>query len=95
MYEDGAVFPDGGSVGVFKVAIRFSNFGHMATIQTNSPKSKLDNYPVEELAKLVEEYGFRYVSVDVLRKLYDGKFRALDNWCGGNATWWDRFFEYM
>src|SRR5262249_52875263 len=55
VFEDGAVGPNGVTTTVFKIAIRFSTFGKMATIHTNSPAPALDKYPVTRLVELLEQ----------------------------------------
>src|SRR3954451_4308118 len=45
VFADGVVDPNGVATMVFKIAIRFSTFGKMATIHTNSAASDLHKYP--------------------------------------------------
>jgi hypothetical protein len=91
VFEEGAVGPNGVTVMVFKIALRFSTFGGMATVHTNSAASDLRNYPVDRLARLLERHGFQYIDAQSLGEPYDGKLKGL----GGEATWWFRFFDYM
>jgi len=91
VFEDGAVRPDGVTTLVFKIAIRFSSFGRMATIHTNSAISNLDRYPVERLAGLLGDHGFVYIPATALTEPYDGVVPGL----GAGFTWWLRFFDYM
>jgi|SRR5215472_2452409 len=95
VFEDGAAGPNGVTTMVFKIAIRFSTFGKMATIHTNSAASDLNKYPVARLAELLEQHGFRYIPAESLGERYDGKLKGLDRSLGGEATWWYRFFDYM
>jgi hypothetical protein len=95
VFEDGAVGPNGVTTMVFKIAIRFSTFGKMATVHTNSAASDLGSYPVARLTGLLEKCGFQYIPAESLAERYDGKLKALDQWVGGKATWWYRFFDYM
>ncbi|MFL5329110.1 MAG: hypothetical protein ACJ8C4_09345 [Gemmataceae bacterium] len=95
VFEDGAVGPNGVMTMVFKIAIRFSTFGRMATIHTNSAASDLGNYPVARLADLLGQNGFQYIPAESLAERYDGRLKQLDQWVGGEATWWYRFFDYM
>jgi hypothetical protein len=91
VFEEGAVSPNGVTTMVFKIAIRFSTFGRMATVHTNSAASDLRNYPVGRLARLLEQHGFHYIDAQSLGERYNGKLKGL----GGDATWWFRFFDYM
>jgi hypothetical protein len=95
VFEDGAIRPNGVTAMVFKIAIRFSAFGKMATIHTNSPTSDLRKYPMTPLAELLEQHDFKYVPAEALAERYDGKLKWLDQSVGGEATWWYRFFDYM
>jgi hypothetical protein len=95
VFEDGAVEPNGVTTMVFKIAIRFSTFGKLATIHTNSAESDLDKYPVARLADLLEQHGFNYIPAESLSERYDGKLTELGQSLGGEATWWYRFFDYM
>jgi hypothetical protein len=95
VFEDGAVRPDGVITMVFKIAIRFSTFGKMATIHTNSVVSHLGQYPVARLADLLGKHGFQYIPAESLAERYDGKLAGLGQSVGGGATWWYRFFDYM
>jgi hypothetical protein len=95
VFEDGAVGSNGVTTMVIKIAIRFSTFGKMATVHTNSAASDLGKYPVARLAELLEQHGFHYVPVDSLGERYDGKLKGLDLSVGGEPTWWYRFFDYM
>src|ERR1700722_17124900 len=92
---DGAVGPTGVTTMVFKIAIRFSTFGKMATIHTNSAASALDKYPVARIADLLVQHGFQYIPAEALGERYDGKLKGLDRSVASEATWWYRFFEYM
>jgi hypothetical protein len=91
VFEEGAVGPNGVTAMVFKIAIRFSTFGKMATVHTNSTASDLRRYPVDRLAQLLEQYGFQYVDAHSLGEPYDGRLKGL----GSSASWWCRFFDYM
>ncbi len=91
VFEDGAVRPPVTSM-VFKIAIRFSSFGRMATIHANSVLSDLGQYPVAPLAALLEVQGFVYVPAEVLAEPYDG---VLPHVPADITTWWGRFFDYM
>ena len=91
VFEDGAVRPDGVTVMVFKVAIRFSSFGRLATIHTNSALSDLGRYPVDRLAELLEVHGFVYVPHEALAEPYDGVLPNMP----ADYTWWLRFFDYI
>jgi hypothetical protein len=91
VFEEGAVGPNGATTMVFKIAIRFSTFGKMATVHTNSAASDLRKYPVDRLARLLEQHGFQYIDAPSLGEPYDGKLNGL----GADATWWFRFFDYM
>jgi hypothetical protein len=93
--EDGAIGPNGVTTMVFKLAIRFSTFGKMAAIHTNSTASDLGKYPVARLAELLEQHGFKYIPAELLAARYDGKLKGLNQSVGGEATWWYRFFDYM
>jgi len=93
--EDGAINPYGSTALVFKIAIRFSAFGKMATIHTNSTASDVQKYPVAQLAKLLEQHGFEYIPAEFLNEPYDGKLKALGHGLGMDCTWWCRFFDYM
>lgn len=95
VFEEGAVRPNGATAMVFKIAIRFSTFGKMATIHTNSAASDLRRYPVARLAELLKQAGFQYIPAESLAERYDGKLKGLDQSVGGEATWWYRFFDYM
>jgi hypothetical protein len=95
MFEEGAVGPNGVTTMVFKIAIRFSTFGKMATIHTNSAASDRGTYPVARLAEFLEKSGFQYIPAESLAERYDGKLKGLDQSVGGPATWWYRFFDYM
>jgi hypothetical protein len=95
VFEDGAVGANGATVMVFKIGIRFSTFGKMATIHTNSAASDLSKYPLARLAELIEKQGFQYIPVEALNEPYDGKLKRLDQSLGAEATWWYRFFDYM
>jgi len=95
VFEEGAVGPNGATVMVFKIAIRFSTFGKMATIHTNLAASDLDKYPVARLADLLEKHGFQFIPVEALSDQYDGKLKGLGQSAGAEATWWYRFFDYM
>lgn len=95
LFEDGAVGPNGVTSMVFKIAVRFSTFGKMATVHTNSVASDLRRYPVNRLAELLGKYGFQYIPAESLAERYDGKLKWLDQSVGGEATWWFRFFDYM
>jgi hypothetical protein len=77
VFEDGAVGPNGGTALVYKIAIRFSNFGKMATVHTNSVASDLHQYPVDQLAELLERHGFRYIPAEALGEPYDVGWHAL------------------
>lgn len=90
VFEDGAVRPHVTEM-VFKLAIRFSSFGRMATIHTNSARSDLGRYPVDRLATLLDEHGFVYIPAEALTEPYDG---VLPN-VPADFTWWLRFFDYM
>jgi hypothetical protein len=90
VFEEGAVRPPVTAM-VFKIAIRFSSFGRMATIHTNSALSDLGRYPVERLAALLEEYGFVYIPAEALAEPYDGVMPDVP----ADFTWWFRFFDYM
>jgi hypothetical protein len=91
VFAEGAVRPDGVTFLCFEIAIRFSSFGRMATIHTNSSLSDLGCSPVDQLAALLGEHGFVHVPVAALAQPYDGKNLGL----GANFTWWDRFFDYV
>lgn len=95
VFEDGAVGSKGVTALVFKVAMRFSAFGRMATIYTNSAASDLGGYPVTGLAELLGQHGFNYIPVESLGERYDGKLQWLHQSLGGAATWWYRFFDYV
>lgn len=95
VFEEGAVGPNGVTTMVFKIAIRFSTFGKMATIHTNSVASDLGRYPIARLAELLETNGFQYIPAESLGERYDGRLKWLDKSVGGDATWWYRFFDYM
>ena len=75
----------------FKIALRFSTFGRMATVRTNSAASDLGECAVTRLVSLFGAHGFCYVDPQSLSEPYDGELKGL----GGEATWWHRFFDYM
>lgn len=95
LLEKGVAGVNGEAPMVFKIGIRFSTFGKMATIHTNSPASVLSNSTVDRLAELLNRAGFQYIPVEALAERYDGKVKWLDQSVGGEATWWFRFFDYM
>jgi hypothetical protein len=95
VFEDRAVDPSGATVMVVKITIRFSTFGKMATMHTNSTASDLDKYPMARLANVLEQHGFHYIPAESLSERYNGKLKGLDQSVGGEATWWYRFFDYM
>jgi hypothetical protein len=90
VFEEGAVRPNVTTM-VFKIAIRFSAFGRMATIYTNSAQSDLKRYPVERLAALLEDHGFVYVPAEALAEPYDGLTPNMPP----DFTWGLRFFDYL
>jgi hypothetical protein len=76
-----------------KIAIRFSNFGGMATVWADRSVSDLNEYPVDRLVRQLTEHGFVPVCADALREVYDGKNDT--SWSSARPfTWWLRFFEY-
>ncbi|MFO0803741.1 MAG: hypothetical protein U0791_11565 [Gemmataceae bacterium] len=95
VFEDGAVGSNGASVMVFKIALRFSSFGKMATVHTNSAASDLALYPVAQLEQILEKAGFQFIPAESLSERYDGKLKGLGHLFGSKATWWYRFFDYM
>src|SRR5262245_44282080 len=82
VFEDGAVSSNLVTALIYKIGIRFSMFGKMVTVHTNSPDSDLRNYPVQHLATLLEQRGFQYVDAVALTEPYDGKLKGMD----ANAT---------
>jgi hypothetical protein len=90
VFEEGAVRPPVTAL-VYKIAIRFSSFGRMATIHTNSRQSDLGRYPVDRLAELLEEHGFVYVPAAALDEPYDGVVPNVPK----DFTWGTRYFDYL
>lgn len=90
--EEGARDPVTNSVAhVYKLAIRFSNFGNLVTIFTNSVRRTLSDYPVARLETILKEHGFDPVPADQLNVPYDGKNVPFEN----GLTWWTRYFDYL
>lgn len=88
------LMPHGGLEVRKNLAIRFSNFGRMATILADEQVSSLDRYPVDRLVGLLQEHGFTYIDARALNEPYDGKADA--SWhVGGPFTWWLRYFDYL
>src|SRR5262249_41989412 len=90
VFEEGAVRPSVTAM-VFKMAIRFSSFGRMATIHTNSALSDLGRYPEDRLAALLAEDGCVSIPGEALVEQYDGVMPNVS----ADFTWWLRFFDYM
>src|SRR5262249_59767760 len=89
--EDGAVRPNGVVVHCFKIAVRFSSFGRMVTIHTNSATSDLSQYPVKQLVAVLNQHGFQYIDPEALNELYDGRLQTK---CAA-LTCWIRYFDYQ
>jgi hypothetical protein len=82
--------PNGALLREYRIGIRFSTFGNMATVFSNNPKHQVAQELRRAIADLLHLHGFVYVDVSALNERYDGKIVCLCE----NATWWDRFFDY-
>lgn len=70
------------------LGIRFSCFGNLFTIWSNSTK-QLDKDKIKAIIEAVEASGFVYVDIDSLDEPY------LDENNRYSGSWWDRYFEYL
>jgi len=69
-------------------AIRFSNFGDMATISEEVP---VPPELVKVVIALLEKLGYVYVPASVLDQPYTGKNPGVT----GMRTWWIRYFDWV
>ena len=72
------------------IGTRFSNFGRLYTIYSDS--SELEKYSVNELRRIVDSFGWKYVDPKDLNEPYDGVREDLRN---DGISWWRRFFDYL
>jgi hypothetical protein len=91
LLEEGAIRPSGVIAHLFKIAIRFSSFGRMVTIHSNSARSSLTDYPIHQLIELLQKRGYTYIAPEDLQFPYDGGLPVNDS----KFTWWYRFFDYL
>lgn len=82
---------EGGTQAYVQIGIRFSNFGHLVSIYS-AGRNELDNFPLREIAKVIEEENWTYVDADALDAPYNGLNERLID---GKFSWWNRYFDYI
>jgi len=70
---------------ICKYAVRFSNFGFMATITMSGYENE------DKVIDVIKQSGFIYIPHEVLDVEYDGLYGDRDT----VATWGIRFFDYL
>ena len=68
--------------------VRFSNFGSLFTVWSNSDLA--DERAIAEIVKAVSYAGFHYVPGEALKMPYTGRNPTFKG-----ATWDTRFFDYI
>lgn len=82
--------PGKGGAEVPHITVRFSSFDRMATIYSgNNDERGLMRFE-PQIAKLLTNHGYNYVSMQVLNKPYP----ASEDWMK-RMTWFDRFFDWL
>ena len=71
-------------------ALRFSNFGMLFTTWSYGQAEQLSADVIEALVQATIAARFQYVPSERLRTPYTGENPAF-----ADATWWDRFFDYV
>lgn len=72
------------------IGIRFSNYGKLYTMYSST--GNIENYPVEELKKIIEAKDWKFIDASELELPYNGKNESLRK---AKITWWVRFFDYL
>ncbi|MBD2102670.1 hypothetical protein [Leptolyngbya sp. FACHB-261] len=79
-----------GNVILTVLAIRFSAFGKLFTVWSNSTKEKVNRNLIDEVVATLQDHGYVYVDADALQESYTGSHTDFKD-----TTWWLRFFDYI
>lgn len=76
---------------LYELSIRFSLFGNMVTIFSNTENNALNKYPIKEIVDMLQSDGYIYINSELLDEPYDG----INKYISKKDTWWTRYFDYI
>ena len=91
IFEEADFSSNTGKIIYTVLGIRFSSFGNLFTIWSNSVTEKLKQSKVDEIIAETERHGFVFVEVEALDEPYTGKHLHLSHL----ENWWLRYFDYL
>jgi hypothetical protein len=87
------------------ITVRTSNFADLATIVVEDPdlwdeasalRALVDENDLRKVEDLIEEAGYEYIPLALLRCEYDGINEGLKVGTDGRRrNWWDRYFDWL